>query len=194
MSIIFDSVLTAKESTFKHDDKEYRYSLFGDTSFYYIDHESKRLFCVDLKNNLKLKDFLNGYVSSMAILSTCDNWEEYSISLCLISPKNGKIGIRHYFSTKGIAKQILDDIYSDAYIDKRQYFLPIELLETTDVSYEDIIEEAYSQNGSWEYFRKSRIVEIPDGLGYQQSSFTTQWDEYRSRQAALISNLLKKED
>ena len=182
------------EESFTYCNEDINYSITGKVSFYNLDESSKHVLVVDFKDGAEIKDFLNGYVSSLAILSTLKDDSEYTLSLCLISPNDGKVSIKHICCTAEKAKQILNDIYTDAFITKRQRFLPIKSIDKPEISFEDIIEDAEGQNGSWGFFRKSRIIEIPDGLGYDQSEFDRQWKEVVAAQSKLIESLLDKEE
>lgn len=189
----YDFDLNSDEMKEKNNEHN-QYCISGIIPFYSFDEPSRHILIVDMKKKSEVKDFLNGYVSSLAILSTLSDDFEFTLSLCLISPDDGGVTVKPICFTAEKAKQILSNIYSDAFITKRQKFLPINSIDNSEITYEDVIQDAENLSGSWSHFRKSRIIEIPDGLGYNHSNFESQWKEEVAAQSKLIESLLDREE
>ena len=184
----------------------------GQIAFYCLDKQKKQLTVIDIKKYTNTKDhlkntkyYLNSYVTALALMAGIDDTNPYEVILNLINPeKEDAINSMPFRCDSDEARTTLKKIYDSAFIDKLSVISPIEKIveqykkqmlkdhQKNDIKLDDLIDSVNGQGGAWYYFNKSRLTEIPDGLGYtlDDNSFRKEWEEIVSSRCKLIKKVL----
>lgn len=180
-----------------YDDSEVRifdgYELSGKLAIHNRNYkETHNLILYDFKDG-KLKDFLSAYLSSLVLLSEVDGEDDvWWVSLYLINPKDVSEKEKHYSMTSGEAREILRMICDKATGTEQARCFPIEAFEKKDLyapEYIDLVEYVSGEYGPWSYFKKSGLIDMTGGLGYDLDCFREQWEEQRKEVRYLIAPL-----
>ncbi len=172
-------------------------SIMGRPSFFNANYaETNKLVCIDIKSNTNLKDFLNGYVSSLVLIASSaeiENDREFEVNLHVVTPKSStKKKLFHI--TKGQSIEYLESIYKKAFLtDEPQKCLPIEAFYKKELkdnpSIFDLAEFVSGEHGPWGFFKKSKLIDTTDGLGYEFNGsidFNEQWNKEKKEMKELI--------
>lgn len=117
-----------------------------------------------------------------------------------ISPENLKDILKELSDRK--QSEVIDDYFSlfktfsEGFLSKEKVR---ELLEKkyhnkkTDIY--SLVESANGEHGAWSFFDKSRIIEIPDGLGYssEEDAFNKQWESNTTSVLAVLEKMIGSE-
>lgn len=182
--------------TFPLVSEKMSYSLSGNVSFINNDYkDSNKLICIDIKTDHDLKSFLNGYVSSLALISDCEDKnedEEFESSIYVIKP-DGKARKKLFHITKQKACSLLVSICDEAFSDAIQKCFPIEAFYDKNLKdnpvYLDLSEFVSGEHGPWNYFKKSKLIDTTEGLGYDIMDFERQWSEKKEVMKELLEPL-----
>ena len=90
------------------------------------------------------------------------------------------------------AKEVLCDMYKNAFIDLNHKILPISLLSSDIKNHEELKAELEDdRNGPWAYFagKDLFINELEKYSGYPKDNFAEKWDKACKKQKELLGNL-----
>lgn len=129
------------------------FSIAGPFAPHLVDSDNKRLSVLDLKKYNKSKDYLNAYVTSLALMSEIDTSESFEIVLYIINPENGKCSDKRFSCSSGEAKVLLEKIYQSAFSQKFSECIPVDKME-------DFLDEEKEFES-----RKEAVKKMSDGNG-----------------------------
>ena len=180
-------------------DNDHVYTIGGKFSSYNSDYKSSRkLFCIDVKAKYNLKDYLNTYVTALALIADCDDGD-YSVRLFIVNPEpriqtvSNKEMFKPFSITPSDSRKQLLQIIKNAYSCKKKKFLPVEMLDKSP-SFEELVDYVSGDNGPWQYSPATKLLNVQTDLGYSQDSIYSSWEEEVRTKKELLKYLEKIED
>lgn len=102
------------------------FRISGRFAYHFSNVQKKQLFVFDIKSSFTTKQYLNSYVSALALVAEAGGDATYEVYLFLINPDTGEKKLRLFRITAEEAKAVLTDIYNMAFEVRFSDLVPLE--------------------------------------------------------------------
>lgn len=152
--------------------------------------------------------FLSAFVSALALVlqkgREIDCLDQcFQVQLHLCGTEASKVEPKYFTLTASESEDILKQIYQYAYIEQYAKAAPMKLLEykldkekdtlVPQISTLDkLTEKLKDEHGPWQFFKKGKIFDLNNDIGYTREGFVQEWREVTERQFGLIKKLNPK--